>query len=147
MNVADPPGFFFLDTNLFVYSFDTSAPAKQQVAKHWIGLALRTQRGVISTQIMQEFLNVALRKFVQPMTIAQSREYLKVVLMPLCQHYPSTAFYDHALLVQQQTGFTFYDSLVVTAGLETQCQTLLSEDMQHGRVIEGMTIRNPFLNC
>ncbi len=146
MSTADRSGLFFLDTNLFVYSFDASAPAKQQIARQWIELALRTQRGVISTQIVQEFLNVALRRFAQPMTTAQSREYLKIVLTPLCQHYPSTAFYDHALLVQQQTGFAFYDALVVTAGLETRCQILLSEDMQHGRVIEGMIIRNPFLD-
>lgn len=145
MNVADLPGLFFLDTNLFVYSFDASAPAKQQIARQWIEDALRTQRGVISTQIVQEFLNVSLRKFARPMNISESREYIRIVLSPLCQHYPSIVFYDHALLVQQQTGFSFYDSLVVTAAVETGCRTLLSEDLQNGRVVEGITIRNPFL--
>ncbi|MCX6049233.1 MAG: PIN domain-containing protein [Chloroflexi bacterium] len=145
MNAAELSGLFFLDTNIFVYSFDLSAPIKQQIARQWIEDALRTQRGIISTQIIQEFLNVALRKFVRPMNGTESREYIKIVLSPLCQHYPSLAFYDHALLLQQQTGFSFYDSLVVTAAVETGCRTLLSEDLQNGRIIEGMTIRNPFL--
>ncbi len=145
MNVADLTGLFFLDTNLFVYSFDTLAPLKQQIARQCIEAALQTQRGVISTQVIQEFLNVALRRFARPLNVSEGREYVRIVLTPLCQHYPSPLFYDHALLIQQQTGFSFYDALVVTAALEIGCRTLLSEDLQNGRVIEGLTIRNPFV--
>ena len=96
MSATEPPGLFFLDTNVFVYSFDSSAPAKQQTARQLVQTALRGQRGVISTQVVQEFLNLALRKFRQPMTVSDARDYLRSVLIPLCQHYPSTAFYDRA---------------------------------------------------
>lgn len=147
MNGVDLPGLFFLDTNIFVYSFDATAPHKQQVARDLIQHALRTQNGVISTQVIQEFLNVALRKFAKPMTIPAAQEYLKLVLTPLCQHYPSLAFYDHALRVRDQTGFSFFDALILTAAGEVGCMMLLSEDMQAGRTVEGVTILNPFTSA
>ena len=144
MSGVDLPGLFFLDTNLFVYSFDSSVPDKQSVAQQWIASALRTQRGVISTQVVQEFFNVALRKFAQPMTVSEARDYLKTVMMPLCQHTPSSAFYDRALLLKEETGFALYDALVVAAAVEIGCLTLLSEDLQNGRMVQGLRIVNPF---
>ena len=144
MSATEPSGLFFLDTNVFVYSFDSSAPAKQQTARQLVQTALRTQRGVISTQVVQEFLNLALRKFSQPMTVSGARDYLRSVLIPLCQHYPSTVFYDHALLLKEETGYAWYDTLIVTAAIETRCSTLFSEDLQSGRVVRGVTIVNPF---
>lgn len=144
MNPAEQRGSFFLDTNVFVYSFDRSDPRKQAIAQRLIQDALRTQRGVVSSQVVQEFLNVALRKFARPMTVSEGREYLKMTLMPLCHHYPSASFYDHALLLEEETGFSFYDALVVAASVELKCTTLLSEDLQHGRTVRGVTILNPF---
>src|SRR5262245_17069468 len=133
MNVIELPGLFFLDTNIFIYSFDSTVPDKQRSAQQLIQEALHTQRGIISTQIVQEFLNVALRKFAQPMTTSEADTYLQVVLMPLCQHFPSIAFYKHALDLQTETGYAWYDTLVVTAAIETGCHTLLTEDLQHNR--------------
>lgn len=145
MSATEPPGLFFLDTNVFVYSFDSSAPAKQQTARQLVQTALRSQRGVISTQVVQEFLNLALRKFRQPMTVSDARDYLRSVLIPLCQHYPSTTFYDRALLLKEETGYSWYDTLIVTAAVEAGCASLFSEDLQSGRVVRGVTIRNPFV--
>ncbi len=145
MNVADYPGLFFLDTNIFVYSFDQTAPEKRQLAKQLIYDALKSQRAVISSQVVQEFLNVALRKFVRPMAPSDAHDYLDIVLMPLCLHYPSISFYRQALSVQEETGYSFYDSLILTAAIESGCKTLLSEDMQHGRQLHGVEIINPFV--
>lgn len=144
MSVGDLPGLFFLDTNLFVYSFDASVPDKQRQAQFWIDAALRTQRGVISTQVVQEFLSVALRKFVQPMSVSEAREYLRAGLLPLCQHFPSTEFYDRALLLKEETGFSYFDTLILAAAAEIGCSTLLTEDLQDGRVVHGVRILNPF---
>lgn len=146
MNVDDLVGFFFLDTNLLVYSFDKTAPAKQTIARQFIRHGLQTQQGIISTQIIQEFLNLAIRKFSPPFSIPEAREYLKSTLMPLCQHFPSMAFYDQTLLIQMETGYSWYDALVITAAIETHCSTLLSEDLHHGQIIRGLTILNPFRN-
>jgi predicted nucleic acid-binding protein len=147
MNVANLRGRFFLDTNVLVYSFDPASPDKQRIAQRLITESLRTQRGVISSQVVQEFLNLALRKFARPMSITDARDYLRSVLTPLCHHFPSIDFYDRALLVQIETGFSLSDALIVTAAIEAGCSTLLSEDLQHGRTVQGVVILNPFLDA
>jgi len=144
MPAIERSGPFFLDTNIFVYCFDELAPQKQQVARQLVREALATRRGVISTQVVQEFLNVALRRFTQPFTATEAREYLLTALFPLCQHFPTVQFYEHALAVSNETGYAFYDALIVTAATEMDCALLLSEDLQDGRQIHGVTIRNPF---
>ena len=83
MNVASLRGRFFLDTNVLVYSFDPESPDKQRRAQTLIQEALRSQRGVISTQVVQEFLSLAVRKFAHPMSVTEAREYLRSVLAPL----------------------------------------------------------------
>jgi predicted nucleic acid-binding protein len=82
---------FLLDTNVFVYSFDQDRPAKREWAAGLIHTALRTGRGLISTQVIQEFLNVATRKFVAPMKPDDSKAYLRQVMHPLCQIFPDLA--------------------------------------------------------
>ncbi|MEZ4594006.1 MAG: PIN domain-containing protein [Chloroflexota bacterium] len=144
MNVESLHGKFFLDTNILVYSFDSSAPAKQQIARQLIKTALSSQMGVISSQVVQEFLNVSQRKFARPMGVAEARQYLNGVLLPLCQHFPSINLYDKALLLREETGYSFYDSLILAASIESGCKTLLSEDLQDGRIIQNLTILNPF---
>jgi predicted nucleic acid-binding protein len=76
--------------------------------------------------------------------VSESREYLQTVLRPLCQHVPSIAFYDRALVLREETGYSLFDALIVTAAIETDCRTLLSEDLQHDRLVRGVRIANPF---
>lgn len=135
---------YFLDTNILVYSFNSTAPTKQEIAKGLIQDALKSQRGMISSQVAQEFLNVALWKFARPMNVSDARQYLTAVLVPLCRHYPSMAYYDLALLVKEETGFSFYDSLIITAAIESGCHTLVTEDLQDGRTVRGVRIFNPY---
>jgi len=78
------------------------------------------------------------------MTVSEAREYLDTVLMPMCRHFPSITFYQQALLLKEETGFSFYDSLIVAAAIESGCHILLSEDLQDGRVVHGTKIVNPF---
>ena len=144
MHADDVRGAFFLDTNVLIYTFDESAPAKRTIARSWVRSALRTQRGVISSQVVQEFLNVALARFAHPMGVTEAREYLRGVLQPLCQHLPGTASFDHSLLLKEQTGYGWYDALNVAAAVETGCAWLITEDLDHGRKIGALTIHNPF---
>ena len=65
-------GRFFLDTNVFVYSFDRSVPAKARRATQLIRRAVATRKGIVSYQVAQEFFNVALRRFAQAMTVAEA---------------------------------------------------------------------------
>jgi predicted nucleic acid-binding protein len=144
MNAANVKGLFFLDTNVFVYTFDRTDADKQRVAREWVRHALLTQRGMTGAQVVQEFMNVALRKFETPMGVTEAREYLNGVMRPLCQHFPAMPSFDRALLIREETGYSWYDSLIVTAAVESKCSWLISEDLQHGRKIGPVTVHNPF---
>jgi predicted nucleic acid-binding protein len=134
----------FLDTNILIYCFDPGEPGKQRRAREIVESALRDGRAVIGTQVIQEFLNLATRKFAAAFTGHDLRTYLETVLWPLCRVFPDAALYQLALDVRDETGFSFYDSLIVAGALAAGCTRLYSEDMQHGRVIRGLLIVNPF---
>ena len=144
MNVDALVGLYFIDTNILIYTFDNSAPEKQRLARQIVSQALKSQRGVISTQVVQEFLNVAQRKFSRPLNVTDCREYLKSVLSTLCRQTPSIRFYDQVLLLREELTVSFYDSMIIQAAIELGCSTLLTEDMQSGRNIRGLKIINPF---
>jgi predicted nucleic acid-binding protein len=146
MNVAEIEGYFFLDTNVLIYALDKADPAKQRVAAQLVRDAMLTGRGIISTQVVQEFLHAARRKFKRPMTITECHGHLQNVLDPLCAYFPSISTYDRALQLNEETGYTLYDALILTAAIESGCRTLLTEDLQHGRQIQSLTIVNPFMD-
>jgi predicted nucleic acid-binding protein len=136
---------FFLDTNIFVYSFDQSAPRKARTAVNLIREALTAQKGIISYQVVQEFFNVALRKFSQPMQAADAAQYLNAVFRPLLAVHSSQALYAEALFLHAQSGLSWLDSLIVSAAIQARCEVLFSEDMQHGQRFGSLQVRNPFL--
>ena len=140
---------FFLDTNIFVYSFDQSSAAKAQKAAQLIREALTTQKGVISYQVVQEFFNVALRRFSQPMQAADAEQYLSTVFRPLLAVHSSQALYAEALHLQvqggAQSGLSWYDALIVSAAIQARCDLLFTEDLQHGQRFGTLQVRNPFL--
>jgi predicted nucleic acid-binding protein len=135
---------FFIDTNVFVYHLDGSDPRKQGIADGIIRKALVTGNACISSQVVQECLNVALRKAEVALSPEDARSYLAAVLAPLMQVTASEALYHKALDVQARWRFSFYDSLVVAGALLAGCRTLLSEDLQHGQRLDGLSIINPF---
>jgi predicted nucleic acid-binding protein len=136
---------FFLDTNIFVYSFDRSAPAKARRAAQLIREALTTQKGVISFQVVQEFFNVALKRFSQPMQPADAGQYLIAVFRPLLAVHSSQALYAEALFLHAQSKLSWYDSLIVSAAIQARCEILFSEDLQHGQRFGSLQVKNPFL--
>ena len=87
-------GRTFLDTNILVYSFDQRAQRKRIIAQQLIADALENRNAVISTQVVQEFLNVALRKFETPMSTGEAQLFLSNVLDPLCASFPDFSFYS-----------------------------------------------------
>ena len=136
---------FFLDTNVFVYSFDHSQPRKQKRAESLIVEAIESEQCSISTQVIQEFLNVALGKFASRLSTAETTRYLDRVLWPLCKIHPTAGLYTGAVSIMEETGWTFYDSLIVSAAVTARCRVLFTEDLRAGRVLRGVEIRNPFV--
>ena len=132
----------FLDTNVLVYQVDSKAPAKQRRAQTLTALLYQQNEAVISTQVLQEFYNTATGKLRIPSHVSEglARSFTQGRVVQLV---PSLLF---AAMRRHASGeFSFWDALIVEAALSAGCKTLYSEDMQHGRVIDGMTLENPFV--
>ena len=136
---------FFLDTNVFVYSFDKIATVKAELAENLIGSALDEGKGVVSYQVIQEFFSVAYRRFPEPMRSGQDQEYLSRVFRPLCEVHSSPALFAKALQVFARFRLQWYDALIVAAAMEAKCRILYTEDFQHEQKFDDLEVRNPFL--
>jgi predicted nucleic acid-binding protein len=136
---------FFLDTNIFIYSFDRSSVGKARKAAQLIRKALTTQKGIISYQVVQEFFNVALRKFSQPLMTADAEQYLGTVFRPLLGVHSSQALFSEALHLQAKDAISLCDSLIVSSAIQAKCDVLFMEDLQHGQRFGSLQVLNPFL--
>ena len=136
---------YFLDTNIFVYTFDLQSPQKAGRAENLIAGALGSGMGVISYQVAQEFVAVARKPFQNPMTSEQIERYWLTTLRPLLTVHSSPGLFIRALDLARRDQLSWYDSLIVAAAIHADCQILYSEDMQHGRRFGDLEIRNPFL--
>jgi predicted nucleic acid-binding protein len=137
-------GRFFLDTNIFIYSFDASSPKRAAESKKLIRTTIGTPRGIVSYQVVQEFFNVALRRFAKPMSNADAEQYLSTTFGPLLSVHSSPALYAEALRLGARFRLAWCDSLIVASAIEGQCDILYSEDFQDGQRIGNLTITNPF---
>ena len=132
----------FLDTNIFVYMFDETDDIKRRRAEELVRRGIETATVCISYQVVQETLNVATRRL--GFSYSDSRTLLADVLAPLWTVHPSRELYERGLALRDRYGFSFYDSMIVAAALESGCVRLYSEDLQHGQRIRSLTVKNPF---
>lgn len=139
-------GKYFLDTNIFVYSFDQKEPAKKQIAEELIKNALKTHKGIISYQVIQEFINVALKKFESPMDPGDCKFYVDHFLAPICETFPTIDLFHDAIDIKEQSKLGFYDSLIVASAIKSNAKVLYTEDLTHGQKIKSVQILNPFLD-
>ena len=136
----------FVDTNVFVYSFDERDPIKQKLAQKWITSLWQSRTGVISTQVLNELYNVACKKFTQQKNISELRndiQLLRVWRTELLDH----DTIDDAWALQDKFNFSYWDSLIVSCARQAGCKILLSEDLHTGLNIEGLRIINPFITA
>ncbi|AFM11939.1 PIN domain-containing protein [Turneriella parva] len=133
----------FLDTNVLVYSFDND-PVKERISDGIIALALKAPVALISFQVLQEFCHLALRKFKGKFSAPELRDFCHTTLYPICKIYPSFELLDQALMIHGRHRISYFDSLIVSAAIEGRCKYLLTEDLNDGQVIEGVTVLNPF---
>lgn len=127
----------FFDTNILLYLLSGDA-AKADLAEDLVAGG-----GTIGVQVLNEFASVATRK------LGMSHAEIRDVLEPIrasCAVTPLTLeIHDRALGLAERYGFSIYDALIVGAAMEADCDTLYTEDLQDGQVINGsLTISNPF---
>ncbi len=126
----------FLDTNILVYAL-LDEGLKQQTA-----LELLQSGCVISTQVLNEFTQVARKKAKLEW---QEIHELSNAIQSLTEIVPlDLAIHNRALNIAESYGYSVYDSLIIAAASENNCNVLISEDMQHSQKIGDLTISNPF---
>lgn len=127
----------FFDTNILVYT--ATSDARKQRAVDCLG-----RGGVVSVQVLNEFVHVARRKLHHDWP--QVELALGLFRASLDDVLPVTLnTHTGAVSLAREHGLPFYDAMIVAAAIEGGCDTLFSEDMQHGRSIGGLVIVNPFL--
>ena len=130
------PGSFF-DTNVLIYLASGDA-AKADRAEAMIGGG-----GAISVQILNELANVARRKM--RMSWRDTHAFLSLLRDLLAVHSVEVETHDRGLALAERYHLSIYDALIAASALDADCDTLWSEDMQHGMVLDGrLRIANPF---
>lgn len=138
-------GKYFLDTDIILCSFDKSDQRKSKIATQLIKKALEQHSGCISNQVVQEFLNVATKKFSVPLTASDSKMYLSKVLAPLCQVFTDIDLYMRSVDIMERWQYSLYDSMIIAAALQAECSVIYSEHLQDQQVIHDATVINPFV--
>jgi predicted nucleic acid-binding protein len=135
----------FVDTNILVYSRDSTEPGKQHIAKQWLTQLWQQEAGRISAQVMNEYYVTVTQKLKPGLSKDQARADLRAlaVWQPL---EISTHLIESAWDVQDQYAYSWWDSLVIASALFLDCDYLLSEDMQHEQSLGNLKIVNPFLS-
>ena len=137
----------FLDTNIFVYAFLASEPRKRTKAVELIETSLGSGRGCISYQVVQEFANVARKKFATRLSAGDCKAFIDAAMQPLIRVASSTALIHTALDLQDELKYRFYDSLMIAAAFQAGAETLYTEDLQHWQLVRGvLRIVNPFMD-
>jgi predicted nucleic acid-binding protein len=131
----------FIDTNVLVYADSADAGAKQSRASALIAQCLRDGDGVISTQVLHEFVNAAIRKLALPLDLVRARVRLYSRFETV--NASSAAVLD-ALDLHALHTISFWDALILQAARQSGCVQLLTEDLQAGAVMGGVRIVNPF---
>ena len=132
----------FLDTNVLVYCDDESEPVKQKRALEVLDEHTRLRTGVVSLQVLQEYFVTATRKLgLDPRTARRKVEIFAMLHVAE----PSVSDILASIDLHRFQGFSYWDALVLRMAKQAGCRVVLSEDMQHGQEIDGVTIVNPFL--
>lgn len=140
--VKSAEGKVFFDTNILVYSADVSDARKQKIATALIKDAIDSGNGVISTQCLQEFFNVAQKKL--NISKEAAKEYVEFFADNLPVIEISVPLILSAVDISIKSQFSFWDSLILSAADDTGCATVYSEDLNNQQIVGGARIQNPF---
>jgi predicted nucleic acid-binding protein len=135
----------FLDTNVLIFAIDNSSAyrRKQEIARGLIDAHIQKETGVISIQVLQEFIVVATKKIKVPLSLEEALEFIRYLsILEIVQ--PDFDMVVSAVQLQKRHRLSFYDSMIIQAAKTAGCTLLLSEDLQSGFRLGSLTILNPF---
>ena len=136
-------GSVFVDTNVLVYARDASEPEKQPRALAWMDWLWSQNSGRVSTQVLQEYYQTVTRKLKPGLDPQAARADVR----DLAAWNPITI--DHSVLerawaLEDRYRFSWWDSLILAAACQAECELVLSEDLASGQRVESVHIVNPF---
>jgi predicted nucleic acid-binding protein len=134
---------WFVDTNVLVYSRDSSEPAKQREAEAWMRWLWTSRRGAVSVQVLQEDYSAVTRKLRHPIPRLEARRHVETLFAWGPIGIGDTVVRD-AWQVEDRFGLSWWDGLIVGAARVAGCNYLLTEDLQDGQDLGGVTVVNPF---
>jgi len=133
----------FVDTNVLVYARDASDPGKQATAAAWMEHLWIGAGGRLSVQVLQEYYVTMTRKLDPGLSADVAREDVR----DLAAWRPvriDESIVEAAWRLEDRYQLSFWDALIVAAAQATSCETLLTEDLQHGLEIDGLRVADPF---
>ena len=134
----------FVDTNILVYAHDLDAGNKHDQAAEIVSQVWESRNGVLSTQVLQEFYVTLTRKVSSTLSKLEARKLLqKYSHWHLVLNDPSIIL--QASEIEESNNISFWDALIVSAAYSQNVPTILTEDLNHGQIIEGIFIENPFI--
>ena len=133
----------FVDTNIIIYAYDVTAGKKHQLAENILTDLWNSGLGVISTQVLQEFFVNVVQKIPKPIDKKQAKEIIRDFLKWHVVVNSGDSIIE-AIDISLKYAYSFWDSMIIEAAIAGGTGVLLSEDLQDGQVISGVTIRNPF---
>lgn len=137
-------GRVFVDSNLLIYAHDADAGPKQKQSAERLAGLWEDRTGCLSTQVLQEFYVNVTQKIKTPLSPGAAREVLRNYTVWV--HSPLTpATVLRASEIAEAWKLSFWDSMIVAAAEQDGARELLTEDLNHGQVIAGVRIANPFL--
>ncbi len=137
-------GSVFVDTNILVYAYDSTAGDKHETAKKELAALWDSGQGLISTQVLQELYVTLTRKVPKPVSPDLARPIIQDFLQWKVIINDGASILE-AIEIQQKHGLSFWDALVVQAAVRGGADILLTEDFEHGRAFDRLTVRNPFI--
>ncbi len=134
----------FVDTNILVYANDGSDKPKQECCKQIILDGIQNENMVLSTQVLSEFFVTVTKKIKEPLPVEIAKR--EIILLKAAEivdvDYHSIL---KAIQVSVKNKLSYWDSLIIASAVKAGCGEIITEDMNHGQMIEGLVIRNPFI--
>ncbi|MEI6437539.1 MAG: PIN domain-containing protein [Candidatus Omnitrophota bacterium] len=135
----------FFDTNILLYSYVNQDPRKKSVAEDYISDAMRYGIGVVSIQVLGEFVVNAHKKLVPVMTLKQARGEMEMFASGMRVFSLDVSDVRDAIHIAMAHQLNYWDALVITSAQKAKCRTLLTEDLNHGQKFGHLQVVNPFL--
>jgi predicted nucleic acid-binding protein len=136
----------FVDTNILVHSHDTHDEVKHRTSAHLLTQLWTSGLGILSSQVLQEFYDIATRNLQPPMPPPQARRVVHDY-SDWCLVDTDPLLIICASQLSEQHSINFWDALIVEAALRAGADELVTENLQHGRRFGKLPIRNPFMDC